>query len=390
MTMPLASKQKILLVEDDIPVAKVYQAYLKHEPYEVVHVVEGKTALDVVNQNATDMVILDLKLPDMDGLDVLKHIQDMTLPCPVIVITAHGSVEVAVEAMQLGASDFMLKPFNRDQLIYTVRNTLERQRLIVAERSLLAETLAGSVKVLVDVLMLSTPEVFGDTGRVRTWMKMILEGMKPANAWQLNIAAMLYPIGYISLPPELIAKIVAGKKLSSEEEQILQDVPSVGKSLVMNIPRLKPVAEIIHYQNKNFNGAGYPVNPVEGEGIPFGARLLRILKDLASANEREWPTSATFDKLEENFGVYDPQILKAARRLLEAPDGYEDDGPVVMKLDIPQLEDGDFLDEDILSKAGKLILAKGNCLTAVTIKQLSNWAATKGVRLPIKVVRFQS
>jgi len=127
--MHVNQKQHVLLVEDDPPMARVYQEYLKNEPYEITHVSRGDDAMDVLRSNVPDAVLLDLKLPDMNGLDILKHIQDAGISTTVIVITAHGSINTAVEAMQAGASDFVLKPFNADRLIYTLRNSLERQQL---------------------------------------------------------------------------------------------------------------------------------------------------------------------------------------------------------------------------------------------------------------------
>ena len=132
----MSQKQNVLLVEDDLPIARVYQEYLKKEPYAVTHVDCGKDALDFIDQNTPDVVILDLKLPDMDGIEILKHIQQRAIPTAVVVITAHGSVNSAVEAMREGAADFMLKPFNADRLIFTLRHALERQQLTQIVRTL--------------------------------------------------------------------------------------------------------------------------------------------------------------------------------------------------------------------------------------------------------------
>lgn len=122
-------KRSVLLIEDDLPIARVYQEYLRNEPYVVTHVSRGRDALNLIDAETPDTVILDLKLPDMDGLDILRHIKKRALGCSVIVITAHGSITAAVEAMREGAADFMLKPFTADRLIYTLRHTTERQQL---------------------------------------------------------------------------------------------------------------------------------------------------------------------------------------------------------------------------------------------------------------------
>ena len=132
----MSQKQNVLLVEDDLPIARVYQEYLKKEPYALTHVDCGKDALDFIDQHSPDVVILDLKLPDMDGIEILKHIQQRAIATTVIVITAHGSVNSAVEAMREGAADFMLKPFNADRLTFTLRHALERQQLTQIVRTL--------------------------------------------------------------------------------------------------------------------------------------------------------------------------------------------------------------------------------------------------------------
>jgi len=127
--MGTGSKTKILLIEDAVPMAKVYVEYLRKEPYEVFHLAKGKEGLDAMLADPPAVVLLDLKLPDMSGMDILKAATEKGLPTAIIIITAHGSVNTAVEAMQAGAADFIVKPFNADRLIYTVRNTLERREL---------------------------------------------------------------------------------------------------------------------------------------------------------------------------------------------------------------------------------------------------------------------
>ena len=119
----------VLLVEDSPSLARVYLEYLRDEPFEVVHADTGKDALRVLREKAPPVVLLDLKLPDMDGMEILRYVQDNRLSTAVVVITAHGSINVAVDAMRGGAFDFLVKPFNAERLVFTLRNALERQRL---------------------------------------------------------------------------------------------------------------------------------------------------------------------------------------------------------------------------------------------------------------------
>jgi DNA-binding NtrC family response regulator len=119
----------VLLVEDTPSVARVYLEYLRPEPISVTHVETGTDAFRVINKRPPEAVLLDLVLPDMDGMDILRDIVGRGLPTAVVVITAHGSISNAVSAMRSGAFDFLVKPFNAERLIVTLRNALERRRL---------------------------------------------------------------------------------------------------------------------------------------------------------------------------------------------------------------------------------------------------------------------
>ncbi len=127
--MTKKNRQQILLIEDDPSLAEVYELYLNDEPYQVVHVGTGKDALDAMRESPPEGIVLDLHLPDMNGLEILQYLQDQATQIPVVVITANGSIKTAVEAMRHGAADFVLKPFTADRLIFTLRHALERQQL---------------------------------------------------------------------------------------------------------------------------------------------------------------------------------------------------------------------------------------------------------------------
>ena len=125
----MADLSRVLLVEDTVPLARMYEVYMSDGPYDVTHVETGQEALDFLKDDPPDVVLLDLMLPDMDGLTILEHISTEKLPCAVIVITANASLNTAVDAMRLGAADFLVKPFQADRLRVTLKNVLERQQL---------------------------------------------------------------------------------------------------------------------------------------------------------------------------------------------------------------------------------------------------------------------
>lgn len=125
----LVPRVPILLVEDTPVLAKTYIQYLRNEAYEITHVDRGNAAIDHLREKLPRAVLLDLQLPDISGMDVLAFVREQQIPCPVIIITAHGSINVAVEAMKAGAFDFIVKPFAAERLIVTLKNAVARQKL---------------------------------------------------------------------------------------------------------------------------------------------------------------------------------------------------------------------------------------------------------------------
>ncbi|MBO8086110.1 MAG: sigma-54-dependent Fis family transcriptional regulator [Marichromatium sp.] len=119
----------ILIVEDSQVLREVYSGYLATEPYRVAAVETGAEALAALARHPPHAMLLDLRLPDMDGMEILRHVGAQRLPTAVVIITGHGSVDLAVDAMREGAFDFIEKPFNARRLRVTLRNALERQRL---------------------------------------------------------------------------------------------------------------------------------------------------------------------------------------------------------------------------------------------------------------------
>ncbi|PJE80447.1 Regulatory protein LuxO [invertebrate metagenome] len=119
----------VLLVEDAAPLAAMYQQYLKKLPVDVDHAATLVNAKKCILDRQPQLILLDLKLPDGNGTDLLRWLREEQRSSPVVILTAHSSVDVAVEMMQLGASDFIEKPVTASRLITTIRNLLEQSRL---------------------------------------------------------------------------------------------------------------------------------------------------------------------------------------------------------------------------------------------------------------------
>src|ERR1019366_3067530 len=118
----------VLVVDDDAAVGIVLVALLTQAGMSATHVANGEAALRVLASKPADVVVTDLRMPGMDGMQLLAHITARSPDLPVIVLTAHGTVPLAVEAMRAGAADFVLKPFDREQIVFVVRKAMHAAR----------------------------------------------------------------------------------------------------------------------------------------------------------------------------------------------------------------------------------------------------------------------
>lgn len=127
--MKINSQMTVLIVEDSPTLIVAYQEYLRNEACKVTYLETGEEALKHIEKHVPNAILLDLGLPDMDGMEILKYVNENQLPCSVVVVTARGSVDVAVEAMRNQAFDFVEKPFDGQRIIVTIHNALQNQQL---------------------------------------------------------------------------------------------------------------------------------------------------------------------------------------------------------------------------------------------------------------------
>ena len=133
--MPMTNKT-ILLVDDDASLRRVLAHHLSEAGYQVLTAANGKEGLEVFTSQQVEMVITDIQMPELSGLELMRRISVMSPDVVVLVITAYGSIETAVEAMKLGAYDYITKPFNREELLLTVSKGLQYTALVRENRSL--------------------------------------------------------------------------------------------------------------------------------------------------------------------------------------------------------------------------------------------------------------
>jgi response regulator RpfG family c-di-GMP phosphodiesterase len=373
---------KILFVDDEPNILEAYRRSLKKE-FHVETAVGGEQALALVAANGPYAVIVsDMRMPGMDGVQFLARVREQAPDSVRMMLTGNADQQTAIDAVNEGhIFRFLAKPCPPETMAKAVTAGVRQYQLVRAERDLLEKTLGGSIQILADVLSLVNPMAFGRSSRVRRLVRQLCGVLKVEDAWQTEIAATLSQLGCIMVPEETLAKVYSGAALTAEEMRMLQAHPQVGRDLIAHIPRLEPVAEIIAYQEKQFNGSGRPHDGRTGDEIPYGARILKLALDFDKMAEGKFSNPEAYDEIKRRGDWYDPSIVAALAEVLASDETkYE-----LRSVSVNDLGPNMILAEDIRSTTGVLLVAKGQEVAASLSMRLANFVLKTGIQEPINV-----
>jgi HD-GYP domain-containing protein (c-di-GMP phosphodiesterase class II) len=182
------------------------------------------------------------------------------------------------------------------------------------------------------------------------------------------------------VPEEAFLKMYRGEELRGEEKQLMDMHPSIAAQLIRHIPRLESIAEIIIYQEKHYDGSGFPIDSVSGEKIPIESRILKVALDFDLLLYRKYSPSEAYELMAKRQGVYDPKILPILKKIAHIQSEYE-----TTMVKIEELKEGMIIAEDVFTIDGRLLIRQGYEVSAPLIEKLKNFAKTIGVEEPIKV-----
>ena len=386
---------KILCVDDEPNILSGYQRSLRKQ-FDIDIAPGGAEALAKIEESGPYAVLVtDMRMPGMDGVQFLKEAQEVAPDSVRIMLTGNADQQTAAAAVNEGRIfRFLNKPCSPEELAQALTAGLEQYRLITAEKELLEKTLGGTIKMLMEILAMVDPEMFGRAQTLRTQMRVLASALQAADKlpraeiWPLELAALLAQVGSVTVPTFVLGKVRQGNALSEAEQRVWQRVPEVSYNLLRNIPRLGAVAQIVRYQHKHFDGGGAPDGPVFGELIPLGARMLKVLLDLSDIEAGKVARPAAFTLMQRQGKRYDPEIFALARQHLIVAAPAAPEAPVVT-ISLKALTPGHVLAEDIRTTEGKVLLTAGRRLTDVLLERLHNYAAIADIQEPISV-RFMA
>ena len=373
---------RILCVDDDPCVLSAYQRQLR-KYFDVAVAAGGEEGLEQISAAGPFAVVVsDLRMPGMDGVAFLSRVRQASPDTVRMMLTGQADLDTAMQAVNEGnIFRFMSKPCAPETLMQSVASGVKQYHLVMAERELLEKTLSGSVKVLTDVLTLAAPAAFGRAARLQPLMRRLARTLGIGHSWQFEIAALLSQVGCISLTSDVLEKIYRGQLLTTPERRMFLAHPQVGHDLIANIPRLGSVAEIILYQEKDYNGGGVPENNVAGQDIPLGARALHATLDfdtLVAAGKSEAQAITT---LRSRNGRYDPAVVDA----LGTATKEETQTWQRRRVALADLIPGMVLAEEITTDRGLLLVSQGQEVTPSLLARLRNFARMATLKEPFEV-----
>ena len=311
-----------------------------------------------------------------------------------------GSVNPACIILDSGGSEVepaqkhdvfrrFLQPVTVQDLRKGIQEAIHHYRGRKIEHTMFTETVQGSVQVMADILSVVDPQAFTRVKKIADWAVLLGGHLGIRENWPLRISAILSHIGWVTIPHSVQEKFSSGQALEVHERALIDQVPMVSADWVSKIPRLEYVAKIIRYQNKNFDGGGFPDDECKAEDIPLEARILKLLIDTCNLTSGRFPSSYVFEKISQNSGYYDPEIFKVCQKVFKELWEKSDD-PFHGKteaISFHLLRPGQLLMDDIVTLSGHLILAKGQKISNAQITKLENYGQMHGIREPIHILR---
>lgn len=315
---------QILVVDDDQPVRSLVIKTLQNSGYTCLEAANGKEALHILAENPVDVLITDIQMPVMGGIEMTQNVKQQ-YDCDVIMMTGFVEDFTYEKVIEKGASDFLQKPLDRKELLVRLKRVL-RERENLKERARIEnelqislgrmqKVLDGVVHALAFTVETRDPYTAGHQRRVAELARAIAVKMGiPATQTEgIHIAGVIHDLGKISVPAEILSK---PSRLSEIEFSMIKTHSQVGYDILRNIDFPWPIAQTVYQHHERMDGSGYP-RGLQGEEILMEARILSVADVVeAMASHRPYRAALGIDmalaEITKNKGrMFDPSVADA-------------------------------------------------------------------------------
>ena len=336
--------ERILVVDDEDSIREIVCSMLGSAGYATTSAASGIEALGILESGEQFALMLtDMMMAGMDGLALLERTKERFPDMPVIMVTAVHDISVALGSIRNGAYDYLLKPFEREQLLATVRRALENRRLRLENRSYQLELESRvetktaelrnamtelersydiTLQALGDALDLKDAETEGHSKRVTAYTIAVANkmGVPKEKISVIARGAFLHDIGKMAIPDAILRK---PGPLTPEERLVMREHCYRGYQIVKRIPFLIEAAEIVYAHQEFYDGTGYP-RGLRGDEIPLGARIFAIGDTLdAITSDRPYRRAQSFKAAQSEIlrfssTQFDPEIVRVFMSIPES------------------------------------------------------------------------
>lgn len=326
-------REKILVIDDELAPRESIRMVLK-DTYNVSTATGAPEGLELMAENDMDLVVMDIRMPRMDGITALREIKTRHPDTEVILLTAFASLDTAREAIRHGAFDYLIKPFDKDDVLAVVKKGMEKRRRrtnLKVERDTLLDKATdlekqiheartnivtcyeGTVKALILTIDAKDHYTYNHSNRVAVLSAALARhmGVSGSTIKEIVHAASIHDIGKVGIDEQMLRK---DGKLTSEEYEEIKRHPEIGVRIVQSVPFLEDAIPVIRSHHERYDGMGYPTG-IQGEEIPLSARIVMVADAVdAMLNSRPYRGALTeekvLDELRDNSGTqFDPAVV---------------------------------------------------------------------------------
>jgi response regulator RpfG family c-di-GMP phosphodiesterase len=357
--------EKVLMVDDDRNLLDSFRRQFRKR-LNLETATSGADGVQAVRDGGPfALVVSDMQMPNMNGVEFLSRVRELSPNTVRIMLTGNANLDVAIDAVNDGnIFRFLNKPVETEVLYQTAIEGIKQYRLITNEKVLLNKTLKGAVDLLADVLSMVNPDAFSQSSRIKHHVRSIVRSLSLEDGWHYDLAGMLCQLGYVSLPDELIHKVIAGDELSKAEEQLYNSHPEMGARLLKHIPRLEIVAAMIEHQLDDIGKIDIQGKLTNEQKAILGGQILKVAINYDKLLNLGNSESEAIEQLRDSPEHFDPALVEIFIQ------GSMNRKVEILNLPLDQLEPEMIVDQPIRTNAGSLLLAKGQPLSQAMVFKL--------------------